>query len=219
VVPPIVVWHGDPERDTFVEQVTVRLLTIWTRAPVRSHPAARRVLVLVPLLASIGCGEKKVVTEPEEIGILRAEIDGINFLGENELYAQHVNGILAIAARDGDGRTIHITVLNNLKPETVSIGPGSQSSAVTALKDAFWRSNISGGTGTVTISKVGAFGAEGTFSFTAMAVPNTKATGMRTVTGRFNVEYVVAAGSIFGPHMQFALMERSLPHATRTGLN
>lgn len=164
----------------------------------------RHVLPLLLLLASGSCKEKPV-TEPEEIGVLRAHINGIAFLGVEELYAQHVNGILAIAARDQDGRTIHITVLNGLRPEKVDIGFGSTNSAVTALNDAFWRSNIAGGSGSVTITRVTAFGAEGTFTFTGVAVPNTKATGSRSVSGKFNVEYVVASGSIFGRDaVQFA---------------
>ena len=144
---------------------------------------------------------------------MRAKIDGIDFLGANELYAQHANGILAIAARDRDGRTIHITVLNTLKPATVDIGKGSPNSAVTALREAFWRSNIEGGTGSVTVTRIGAFGAQGTFTFTAMAVPNTKATGARTVSGQFNVVYQLAEGSNFGTS---AVQYASLAPAPRT---
>jgi hypothetical protein len=169
-------------------------------------------LALLSVAAS-GCGEKNIATEPEEIGVLRAKIDGIDFLGADELYAQHANGILAIAARASDGRTIHITVLNSLRPETVDIGKGSVNSAVIALQQAFWRSNIEGGIGSVTVTKVGAFGAQGTFTFTAMAVPNTRATGARTVSGKFNVVYQLADGSIFGANaVQFA----TLAHTTRT---
>jgi hypothetical protein len=168
-------------------------------------------LLALMSVSAIGCGEKKSVTAPvEEVGVLRAKIDGIDFLGANELFAQHTNGILAIAARSSDGRTIHITLLNQLKPETVDIGKGSVNSAVVALQQAFWRSNIDGGFGSVTVTKVGAFGAQGTFTFTAMAVPNTRATGARTVSGQFNVVYQLADASVFGANaVRYATLERA----------
>lgn len=120
---------------------------------------------------------------------MRATINGTDFLGANELYAQHVNGILAIAARASDGRTIHITVLNKIRPDTVDIGFGSVNSAMTGFGEASWRSNIAGGKGTVRITKADYFGAEGTFTFTGAAVPQTGAKGARTVSGRFTVAY------------------------------
>jgi len=121
--------------------------------------------------------------------VLRAQVNGVDFLGADELYAQLAFGVLAIAARASDGRTIHITVVSKLVPETVQVGPGSPNSAITAHGPSFWRSNVAGGSGTVTIKNISFFGADGTFTFTGVAVPNTEATGTRTVKGRFNVEY------------------------------
>jgi hypothetical protein len=205
---------GDPARCTFVQHTDAPL----TFAPttVSRYGILRFGLFALMSVSAIGCGEKNSVTAPtDEVGVLRAQIDGIDFLGASELYAQHSNGILAIAARASDGRTIHITLLNQLRPETVNIGKGSVNSAVVALQQAFWRSNIDGGFGTVTVTKVGAFGAQGTFTFTAMAVPNTRATGARTVNGQFNVVYQLTDASVFGANaVQYATLER----ANRTAL-
>jgi hypothetical protein len=152
--------------------------------PRMRHPA----FALLALVTTIGCkGDSIAAPEPERV--MRASINGSEFVAAGELYAQYVNGVLAIAARASDGRTIHLTVLNSVRPEVIEVGAGSANSAFTAHGYRFWRSNLEGGSGTVTITKIDTYGASGSFAFTAVAQPNTPTTGRRNVVGTFRVRY------------------------------
>ena len=62
---------------------------------------------------------------------------------------------------------------------------------MTGYNSQHWSSNLSGGTGSVTITAYSADHAEGTFVFTAVAVEGTTASGRRAVSGQFNVPFVV----------------------------
>ena len=151
------------------------------------------------LLASIlvGCKDGGTEPKPTPVGTVIARIDGVSFLGADELFANHVNGVLGIATRSRDSRTIHLTIRNAFQPETIDVGPGSQSSAITGIGQNIWRSNVPGGSGRIIITRLDALSAEGSFSFKGAAVPDTPTRGARTVTGTFNVTYELAHGMNF----------------------
>lgn len=166
----------------------------------------RQFPTLIAAAAIVVACKDKGPTEPEmaPVGTVVASINGVSFLGADELYAQHVNGVLAIAARSRDARTIHLTMRRAFQPETIDVGPGSQSSAITGLGQSIWRSNVPGGSGQIIITRVDALSAEGTFSFTGAPVQYTPTKGLRTVTGSFSVTYELAHefGTYKFPHVQ-----------------
>lgn len=131
-------------------------------------------------------------TEPElPLGTVVASIDGLEFLARRSVAATHSYGVLAIAALDDQNRTIHLTMISPGKEATVPVGSGEQNSAMTGYNSQHWSSNLSGGTGSVTITAYSIDHAEGTFEFSAVAVKGTTASGRRAVSGRFNVRFVV----------------------------
>lgn len=125
------------------------------------------------------------------VGAMEGSIDGVEFGVRGTVAATHAKGVLAIAAMDQSGRTVHLTMLSPRRATPVAVGAGEQNSAMTGYRAQSWSSNLVGGTGSVVITAFEVDRAEGTFSFTAIPVPGTNASGMRTVAGRFNVRFVI----------------------------
>lgn len=155
------------------------------------RPATR----LATFVATLGCafalGCTRATAPALPIGTVVASIDGLEFLARRSVAATHAHGVLAIAALDDQNRTIHLTVISPGKEATVQVGSGEQNSAMTGYNSQHWSSNLSGGTGSVTITAYSVDHAEGTFVFSAVAVEGTTASGRRAVSGRFNVPFVV----------------------------
>ncbi len=150
--------------------------------------------VLGPLM--LGIMTSSCVTSPTAnelpVGTVVASIDGVEFVARRVVVATHVRGVLAIAAQVDDGRTIHLTMLSPRGESVVAVGAGEQNSATTGYQILKWSSNLVGGSGAVTVTAFTIDHAEGTFSYTAVAVPGTPATGRRIVVGRFNVSFAFA---------------------------
>lgn len=152
----------------------------------------RRYRVTMLAVASCLMWACRSSTEPPlPVGTVVASIDGLEFLARRSVAATHAHGVLAIAALDDQNRTIHLTMISPGMPASVGVGSGEQNSAMTGYNTLHWRSNLNGGTGRVTITSYSTDHAEGTFEFTAVAVPGTNASGQRRVTGRFSVGFVI----------------------------
>ena len=140
-------------------------------------------------LLSAGCASP--TEAPLPLGTVLASIDGVAFTARRQVYATHARGVLAIAALDDDGRTIHLTMKSPYRTAIVAVGAGEQNSASTGYKVQQWSSNLVGGMGEITVTAFDVEHAEGIFAYTAVAVPGTPARGDRRVTGRFNVPFAI----------------------------
>jgi hypothetical protein len=70
-------------------------------------------------------------------------------------------------------------------PGTFSMSSGAANALVNLLpaSAAAWTANVTGGSGTITLTALSQTGASGTFSFTAVPLAGTGATGNKVVTG------------------------------------
>ncbi len=123
-------------------------------------------------------------------GTITATIDGVAFNG-TATAAAISNGVLGIGGWNGlstPSITIGIGVLAQVG--TTSIGPISPTNVNLMVGSQGWVADVTGGSGTVTISTLTATGATGTFSVTVKPVPNTGSTGNKVIAnGTFNVTF------------------------------
>lgn len=160
------------------------------RATVYLESMNRSTLVTSLTAALLACSPADQPTAPtHEPHVLRANINGVQFAAREELVARYVRGVVSIAARDADGRTVHITFLSDLHSGAVDIGENSQNSGITGMERAYWRTNLAGGRGKVDVQEIDHSHIKGTFEFHAVAVPQTTASGRRAATGSFNVQF------------------------------
>ncbi len=120
---------------------------------------------------------------------LVATIDGFAMSPLSALITTEGDGVLAIAAIDDAGQTLHLTVKSPTTRGPIQVGAGEASSAATGYGQQAWRSNLKGGSGVVHVDALGVDFAAGSFSYTAVAMPGTPAQGTRTVAGRFHVTF------------------------------
>ena len=146
------------------------------------------VIALVLGTMTNGCGSSPTASEVPR-GTILASIDGVEFVAQRFIVATNVHGVLAIAAQVDDGRTIHLTMISPQRAAIVAVGAGEQNSAKTGYETQMWSSNLAGGMGAVSVTNFASDHVEGTFSYTAVAVPGTSAAGQRVVAGRFNVAF------------------------------
>ncbi len=147
-------------------------------------------------IALASCSES--ATAPNSVlpdNSMTAKINNVEFRVLKSVFVTHQHGVLSIAAFDNTQRSIHLTMLAPVRPTTITVGPGEGgNSGMTMYGSQLWRTDVAGGTGTVTITSVTANQATGTFSFTGVPAPGTAnkngASGTMTVNGAFNVTYV-----------------------------
>jgi hypothetical protein len=118
-----------------------------------------------------------------------AQIDGTTWIANCLQAASWVANTLSIVATNGTD-TITLGAITSV-PGSIDLTTGAAFGTVARVSPAgTWTTANSGGTGTLTLSRIDFQGANGTFSFSAPAVSGTAATGTRVVTnGVFNVTF------------------------------
>lgn len=124
-------------------------------------------------------------------GSISAKIDGVQW---NSVItsAGYTNVGLVISGADNSNPTRSFGLgIAAISTGTFQITPQNPvGNATWTVGSATWQMNVSGGDGTITITSLTSTGASGTFSFTMVPLPNTSATGTKTITdGVFNVTF------------------------------
>jgi len=122
-------------------------------------------------------------------GNMTALIDGNVWTATSIPTFSYSNNTLSIIAKSSNPViTIALTVETG-GPGTYSIGPQSPgTNTVITIGSSVWQADGFTGSGTITFKGMTPRGVLGTFSLTVTAVPNTPATGTKTITdGVFNI--------------------------------
>ncbi len=165
----------------------------------------RSAVVLSLVVALSGCGKKDSPTSPGggsncsvivgNKGTVTAQIDGAAFSGITPTGgATQTPNVITLFGQTTDNTTLTLgtTSLNGTSTFGAGIVNGSSISLQTRSCTAgtgLWMAVFGSGSGTITIQSTPT-GATGTFSGTLVAVPNSGATGTKTITGgQFNVTF------------------------------
>jgi hypothetical protein len=127
---------------------------------------------------------------------MSAKIDGTSWQAELALFATDTGQFFAVGA-SGSGRTLGFAALKQQGTQQVSDGAGTNANySETASPGASWVSTPGTGVGSVTVTSINETGAKGTFSFQVAPLPNTSATGTKSITeGRFDVTFSTVTAS------------------------
>ncbi len=132
-------------------------------------------------------------------GSMSAKIDGGSWNSVSISTATYSNGTLSFGGVDNitSPRVLAIAVRAG-EAGTFRIGQSASdanANALLTIGGSVWQAvSVAGGSGTIVITSLTTTGASGTFSFTLNAVPQTSATGTKTVTdGTFNVTFATIA--------------------------
>ncbi len=155
--------------------------------PYISESMNRSTLAIGLATVLLACSNNRPTAPTDVPHIFLAEVNGFDFVARGELFAHYRRGVVSIAARDADGRTIHLTFLSDLSSGTVDLGENSPNSGTTSVQQAYWRTNLSGGHGRIEILEADPTHIKGTFEFRAVAVPQTPASGRLQASGSFDV--------------------------------
>jgi len=111
---------------------------------------------------------------------MSAQIDGTPWIATCLLAASWTAGTLSIVATNGTD-TITLGAIASI-PGSIDLTTATAFASLTRAGGT-WTTANSGGTGTLTLSRLDLQGATGTFSFSAPAVPGTAAIGTKFVSG------------------------------------
>jgi len=147
-----------------------------------------RIVLMGSLLAAAACGGDST-TGPGTTGAMSATIDGAHWTSSLGASATHSNGAFAVGGSNNDF-TMAIGFADT-GVGTYDIGQLSPTNAILNQQGgAAWVANVTGGSGSVTVTSVSATRITGTFNFTAIPLPNSGATGNRTITnGTFDITF------------------------------
>jgi hypothetical protein len=123
---------------------------------------------------------------------MTASIDGSAWTAVAITTAAYTNGILSIGGADNSNpiRSIGLALSTNAIG-TFAIGalPNAANGLLSIGIGPTWTANVTGGSGTISLTALSATGATGTFQFTAVAAAG-GATGQHVVTsGAFNITF------------------------------
>lgn len=148
---------------------------------------------LLSMLLIGACSSSTDTTDDTPAGeFFTAKIEGVSFTASTAaIQGSRSSGVLSVA---GSGLTfppqqINLAIYGAEQGGTYSFGPGNSSLATLSLgttASEIYVSSMSGGSGSVTISKLTATEAEGTFSFSAM---NTSEAKKSVTEGKFRVSF------------------------------
>lgn len=148
-----------------------------------------RSLILFMALLLAACGsDSPAGPNAGGNGNMSARIDGESWSSVMEQVSFSAGAII-VAGADGAGRAIGM----GWREEGVgsyTIGPGELANANFTSGAALWNASAQQGSGTVVVTARSPNRVAGTFSFTLEPVPNTDATGTRSVTqGTFDLTF------------------------------
>lgn len=148
----------------------------------------RTATFFMALLVAAGCGSDDPAGLDTGAGNMSARIDGEAWSSAMEQVAFSAN-VIAVAGSDAAGRALGMAWVDE-GAGTYTIEPGEVANANYSAGSALWIANAHQGIGTVVVTTRSPGRVTGTFTFTLEPVPNTAATGTRSVTqGVFDVTY------------------------------
>jgi len=148
-------------------------------------------LWLAGLVLAASCGSGDGVTDPDEleVGSIVATIDGTPW-STTVATAIYANGRLVAAGTGSQDLTLGLGV-SAVAPGAYAVGGnGSVSGSLANQSSTVWEASVTGGSGTLTITRSEANEVSGTFSFTVVRTLGSSLPQSRSVTsGRFRLRY------------------------------
>jgi hypothetical protein len=126
---------------------------------------------------------------------LSATINGSSWLGTVDATATRIvaggSTIISVGGSNAGGGTTLGMAFSGAGPGTYQIGgAGDATNGVIYEGSQQWAANVSGGTGSITVTSISSTAVSGTFQFTAVPVSGTGATGTLLVeSGQFNLSF------------------------------
>jgi hypothetical protein len=147
-----------------------------------------RIVLVGSLLVAAACGGDST-TGPGTTGAMSATIDGAHWTSSLGAAASHASGAYGVGGSNSSF-TLGIGFADT-GVGTYEVSATSPTNLiVTQQGGAAWVANVTGGSGSVTVTSVSATRITGTFNFTAIPLPNSGATGNRTITnGTFDITF------------------------------
>ncbi len=119
---------------------------------------------------------------------MSATIDGQAWTANLAVQGTYANGALVIGGTNTNQRGINIAIPNITQTGTYDAGPGFSAIVTYNIGITTYVTSNVGGTGTVTLTKLSATEAEGTFSVTTIGAGGTVGTKVIT-NGKFDVKF------------------------------
>jgi hypothetical protein len=149
-------------------------------------------LVALLLLLLVGaCSDNDPANPAGSNDYFSATVNGVAFSGSASRYATYANQVLSVGGTNGDGRMVTIALANITAVGTYSLSPNNPNAAIANVMEGsplgIWASNITGGSGTLTVTTFSLTRMAGSFSFVAVPA-NASASGTAVVTnGSFDL--------------------------------
>jgi hypothetical protein len=145
-------------------------------------------LALGLILLATGCGSDNPAGPLGGTGNMSARVDGDNWVSVME-HAVVSGNLIAVAGSDAAARALGIAWADEGIGSYV-IGPGTNANGNFSVGSALWTAGAHQGGGTINVTARTESRVAGNFTLTLEPVPNTDATGTRTVTqGTFDVSF------------------------------
>ncbi|MEO5824943.1 MAG: DUF6252 family protein [Gemmatimonadales bacterium] len=149
-------------------------------------------LVRVALLCAVvgACGDDNGTNNGggDDSNTLTATIDGAAFTANSSVTATQLDGTLTITGLASNNRGIKIELPQVTQAGTYDTGPGFGAIVTYNIGLTPYKTSVSGGSGTVTVTSYSSTRVAGTFAVTTVATGGS--VGNRVITnGKFNVKF------------------------------
>ncbi len=130
---------------------------------------------------------------------MSAKIDGKDWSSDGVIFSTYLGNVLGVSGGDRTQPTRAIAFSVQItQPGEVQINQTlGTANAVISVGSEIWQASVLGGTGTIKVTSLTSTGATGTFSFEAVAAPNSGNSGTKDVTdGKFEVTFTTTAAML-----------------------
>ena len=154
----------------------------------------RAVASALVVAAAAGCGGDNTGPNGNTNGDMTAKIDGSSFSSVSTLAQRNAGGaagtIIAVSGANSAGTGLGFAFADAGVGSYPIGGLNATNATVLESSGKVWVANVTGGSGTLTITALDGTHVAGTFVYSAVASPNTGATGTKAVTeGVFDVKF------------------------------
>ena len=149
--------------------------------------------VVISLLFVTGCGGGGGSSTGPTTGPMTATIDGASWVATLSVEARRTHsgaaGIISLAGSNNNGLGLGVAFPDS-GVQSYTLGGFHPSNATILQGASAWVANVTGGSGTVTVTALDATHVAGTFAFNAVPTPGTSASGTKHVTnGHFDIPF------------------------------